>query len=997
MNTFYAFTIYPLELAYKHLYIIFSSYVGSYGAGLLCLSLLSSIIFFPLKKLVAGIQDMERKTQAAMAPQMAKIKKESSGAEAQARIRALYKRYSYHPLKALRSSVGLFLQLPFLCAAYYMLSSFEPVRGVSFGLVSDLGLQDGILWGVNGLPILMTIFNLCALYSTRGFSKRDQKQGVLVALLFLVLLYKAPSALLIYWTTNNLFSLLETLAKNLYSDYFESFKSSFVKARPALPASTLRAMQYSPDFKSFLSFFAKASLIFLVIPLNHLVHAYAAYWHNETPMANMGFYTPLFFAILLLSGLAIFIFCYAQKNQYSQKRKLFISLVIMVVLFSLGWKAFAYMVNAEKDYLLYQRDFLFSLDFALVALGLVSADYEKLNSEILAFLKVPEDTKIFFFSAFTLVLTVLFLTPFLMYKAEPLIFGASYKVMSEKLIPYALMTLLLLFVARLLLPEIIRPLSSFIMLTLFLIIFLNSTLFTGDFGVIDSLSLSQPEKLYAIDLYLKDFLILFLCLFICLAIYYFKKTKTVGLILQSSALVLTVGLASLAFIFFPSKVSYGEENTELLDEAFSFSKDKDNVMIFVLDMFTGGHVENIFENKPDLKEKFAGFTWYPDTLAHSHMTSASMPGLLGGPEYTYRKMNERPDLTLMEKFVEALAVMPRNFSQAEYKVHLVEAMYNIDEDLLHEKVGNRDTVLIPSLPESRIIKSWADKIGLSENDLALGDNPEESAMYIATLSLFRAAPHHYKKDIYNDKQWLDFTPESSPRWFNDALYQTGSLGLLPEFSSTDSDKATFKLIYSLLPHYPWHLPQDGFSPVKDPYEDTEGLLVKVDGYMPEHLYTEIKTFEMLASYFDWMRAEGIYDNTKIILVSDHCEADSSMLNKALGVDEEGVIAPWEENKAYPGRPHALLMVKELGQNKGFKVSRELMATEDVPALACQSIGGCPEAPYPDTGPDRTRSHYYSFEWRQIEVPGRKVYDKAERSLVHGTMFNIDNWENYLEP
>ncbi|MDR3074166.1 MAG: YidC/Oxa1 family membrane protein insertase, partial [Deltaproteobacteria bacterium] len=148
----YAITILPLEYVYKGLYIFSCGLTGSYGLGLLCLSVVSTIFFWPLKKMAQSLQDHELALRAVMAPQLAAIKEHSRGAERQAAVNALYARYGYHPLMALRSSIGILLQVPFLCAAYSMLSSYAPIQGHAFFLIGDLGRQDGLLGGINALP-----------------------------------------------------------------------------------------------------------------------------------------------------------------------------------------------------------------------------------------------------------------------------------------------------------------------------------------------------------------------------------------------------------------------------------------------------------------------------------------------------------------------------------------------------------------------------------------------------------------------------------------------------------------------------------------------------------------------------------------------------------------------------------------------------------------------------------------------------------------------------
>jgi membrane protein insertase Oxa1/YidC/SpoIIIJ len=59
----------------------------------------------------------------------------------------------------------------------------------------------------------MTAINIIAgAVYTRGFPLKDKIQLYGMALIFLVLLYNSPAGLVLYWTMNNIFSLL----KNIY-------------------------------------------------------------------------------------------------------------------------------------------------------------------------------------------------------------------------------------------------------------------------------------------------------------------------------------------------------------------------------------------------------------------------------------------------------------------------------------------------------------------------------------------------------------------------------------------------------------------------------------------------------------------------------------------------------------------------------------------------------------------------------------------------------------
>ncbi len=211
MEFLYSIFILPIELLYKYIYLASANITGNYGVGLFILSAISAFAFLPLSKIALASQAKENAFQDIIRPQIATINSTSSGANKNAAINRLYKRYGYHPIFGIRSAFGVLLQVPFLTGAYYMISALPEIKGQSFLFISDLSLPDGLLFGVNLLPILMTIINIGVVFTTKGLAKKDIIQALIIAFFFLILLYPAPSALLIFWTSNNLLFLMQNL------------------------------------------------------------------------------------------------------------------------------------------------------------------------------------------------------------------------------------------------------------------------------------------------------------------------------------------------------------------------------------------------------------------------------------------------------------------------------------------------------------------------------------------------------------------------------------------------------------------------------------------------------------------------------------------------------------------------------------------------------------------------------------------------------------------
>lgn len=198
---------------YRWIFLQMACVLGP-GWSIVALSFVCSALMAPLMKAVGGIVKRESDYQSVINPQLEAIKaKYASDMERHLHIQRLYSRYSYSPLSAVKKVMPLFVQIPFLLLTYYMLKGTAELNGVSFLFLKDLGEADALIpvLHANLLPLVMTGVNILTVFATPSFTQKDWTQAIGIALLFLVLLYTAPSALLLYWTLNNTITFVRTL------------------------------------------------------------------------------------------------------------------------------------------------------------------------------------------------------------------------------------------------------------------------------------------------------------------------------------------------------------------------------------------------------------------------------------------------------------------------------------------------------------------------------------------------------------------------------------------------------------------------------------------------------------------------------------------------------------------------------------------------------------------------------------------------------------------
>jgi YidC/Oxa1 family membrane protein insertase len=213
----YYLIIYPIEFIVDLVFTLMHMMLGNPGLSIVAVSVVINFLILPMYKRSDALQEKEREHQAKMSRWVSHIRRTFRGDERFMMLSEYYRQNHYRPLYALRGSISLLLQIPFFIAAYHYLSNLTLLTGTSFLNIRDLSRPDSLIviggLSVNVLPVLMTLINFLsgAIY-TKGFPLKDKIQLYAMALVFLVLLYGSPSGLVLYWTCNNIFSLL----KNIY-------------------------------------------------------------------------------------------------------------------------------------------------------------------------------------------------------------------------------------------------------------------------------------------------------------------------------------------------------------------------------------------------------------------------------------------------------------------------------------------------------------------------------------------------------------------------------------------------------------------------------------------------------------------------------------------------------------------------------------------------------------------------------------------------------------
>ncbi|KXS44074.1 MULTISPECIES: YidC/Oxa1 family membrane protein insertase [unclassified Candidatus Frackibacter] len=174
----------------------FYGFTNSYGLSIFLLTLAVRIILFPL----VAKQTRSMKKMQELQPKMEELKKkyEDEPQEFQKKMQELYVENKVNPAAG---CLPLLVQMPILIALFRVLQSFEPLKGTSFLWISDLAQPDIILVILTGL-IMLGQTQMQQRMS--GNAAANNKMMLFMPLLIVVIGFRLPAGVLVYWFTSNL-------------------------------------------------------------------------------------------------------------------------------------------------------------------------------------------------------------------------------------------------------------------------------------------------------------------------------------------------------------------------------------------------------------------------------------------------------------------------------------------------------------------------------------------------------------------------------------------------------------------------------------------------------------------------------------------------------------------------------------------------------------------------------------------------------------------------
>lgn len=191
---------------------------GSWGVAVILLTIFVRLCIWPIH----AKSTFTMKRMGLLGPMMKELqeKYKDDPQRQQMEVMKLYRDYGVNPLGG---CLPMFLQIPIFFGLYRVLEYAAELRGQGWLWVRDLSAPDTVAqfmgFDINPLPLIMGVTMIAQMKLTpqpASVDKTQQRIFMLMPFVFLFICYNFASALALYWSTQNIFSIAQTWIMKLY-------------------------------------------------------------------------------------------------------------------------------------------------------------------------------------------------------------------------------------------------------------------------------------------------------------------------------------------------------------------------------------------------------------------------------------------------------------------------------------------------------------------------------------------------------------------------------------------------------------------------------------------------------------------------------------------------------------------------------------------------------------------------------------------------------------
>ena len=365
--------------------------------------------------------------------------------------------------------------------------------------------------------------------------------------------------------------------------------------------------------------------------------------------------------------------------------------------------------------------------------------------------------------------------------------------------------------------------------------------------------------------------------------------------------------------------------TSVKDNQFEMSRDA-NFVIFVLDAVDESKLEAVYARHPEYAEQLADFTWYTNVCGGYPCTDCAMPLMLSGEWYE----NEEPFQDYLHH-VYGEGALFEELEQDGYAMSLYDADLQLSERVIGDRYQNMIHTKIYLYQPLLFAKRQMKMVGVKYAPWLL-----KQFCWFDAHQLWNQRVVDVDEDVF---------------FWEDSLFYED----LQQQPVTYTDEKQFKMIHLEGAHAPFKYDAD----VNVVYDTDYASCIEA-------------SMTVFIEYLNKLKEAGVYDNTVIVMASDH------------GLNEDP--------RVMDGRQHPILFVKGANEHHALQTSDAPISHADYLGAYGKLLGGASSDAVFDwkEGDERERRYlFYYIVLRDHMVEYFQTGHASDRSTMHRTGNEFD--------
>ena len=506
----------------------------------------------------------------------------------------------------------------------------------------------------------------------------------------------------------------------------------------------------------------------------------------------------------------------------------------------------------------------------------------------------------------------------------------------------------------------------------------NIYFFKHDYGTFNTQFILDNESVLETTSIINTIFPLVLLVVLCIVIVFLERkkhsiTKYLSIFLVAVFIgEIGLGLYKLDFIKdefdkYTELRSNNKSYAKKVKSVFNLSKKGKNVVVLFIDRGISEFFPYALEEFPELRNYYKGFVYYPNCLSFGGLTYVGAPAMLGGYDYSPAKINERSDELLVNKHNESLMLMPKLFLDAGFDVTVTDTPWT-------NYSWSPDFTPFNKFPEIKTMQLQENYVNEYYDSLQLKTNNEEIKLdkictdrlpYFSIIQSLIPISRSYVYNLLKVSRSVSINCSAFTNSFS-------ALFLLNNFTTFDNENNTYSFIGNDSPHE-WvfmNAPEYTYE-VSEKVEIINSSYTYVDDNQLKAYQVNMATFKTIGNWLKYLQDNGCYDNTRIIIVSDHGRTldlksfDSEVLS----------IGSYF---------NATLLVKDFNSNFELKTDNKLCMNADTLYFATKDLNISEINPF-------TNEKLTKFREKEniIELPIEKEFTWNAVDFIDKTQFNLN--------